>query len=710
VSGVTTATSAINAIQPCTSANCCQQIDALAARIQTLEGKVDGHDGRIETNTSGISRIRLDLGLVLPAVAAAATTATGAATVAGRAAAAIAALSAAVAPLLAAAPALLAIAAIGAGAILTAISAAGTTGQLLSLINQANAQILALFDRVGRAQSTADTATGRAGQAQTAADASAAAAARAQATADGATATGTQAQTTANDAKTRADAAAAAAARAQATADGATAVGTQAQTTANSAAGSANRAQTTADNATTIGTQAQTTANSAAGSANRAQTTAERAIAIANATAARPGVRGATGATGATGERGPRGFLGPQGWQGLRGLPGAQGSPGAQGLRGLQGAPGKKGEKGEKGESEVNPADKAEILGAIVGVRQQVGVLPLAFAANEAFKTAMTSVAAAGACNASKPGNCPGGTADRFSQLDGSMGRLNAAISAINTTLLIPIQGQIKNVASTLNVVNTKLGAQVVGGLSKWVGNIAEIVNRSQILTILNYITVLHNAYFLSNGIKQTLFSAVSNSLTALGLKDTSKNPEGDPFDVGKIIDNWVEGFFKTIFGVAVVDGIKADWKKYSRIYQASANLLSSVQSISHAILGALEIVGSRLAKIGNALQRFRVVSDKAYGWMNPQTNFQNRFTIGLQNIQEATSAIDQVASSVVSVQESVKQINQQQADLSKALAEDPTAKKSTPEPEAAQTKAKENVSTNVSKSPTIPDSAESKP
>jgi hypothetical protein len=67
-------------------------------------------------------------------------------------------------------------------------------------------------------------------------------------------------------------------------------------------------------------------------------------------------------------------------------------------------------------------------------------------------------------------------------------------------------------------------------------------------------------------GLLNTGFSALNNqilgnSLAALGFKDTSTDPNGTPWNVGKILGDWTETYFKSIFGVAVVDGIKADWK-----------------------------------------------------------------------------------------------------------------------------------------------------
>jgi hypothetical protein len=195
-----------------------------------------------------------------------------------------------------------------------------------------------------------------------------------------------------------------------------------------------------------------------------------------------------------------------------------------------------------------------------------------------------------------------------------------------------------------------------------------------------------------------------------VGIKDTSKDPNGTPFDVNKIVGDWVDGFFKSIFGVQTVEGIKSDWKKYSRIYQAAANILYSFQSIGYSILGALEVVGSWTAKIGNALNKWRVVGEKAYGWMNPNVDFQNRFFTTLQQTQEVVSQIDQVASEVLSVQETITQLSKNKDELFKSVGEATDGKKSADKPEAEQVKTAEEQAKAASKSPAITDSDQVKP
>jgi Collagen triple helix repeat (20 copies) len=517
------------------------------------------------------------------------------------------------------------------------------------------------------------------------------------------------------------------------------AVNTAGQALSNSAAAvvRAVRAGENADFAITTAVKATDIAGSAVLDANRAEVAAVTALnaikALASTVAALPGqiidiraiVNGvATIANGAatTADRALAAAAGAVGRPGQTGAPGKDGIPGQTGATGQTGAPGRDGANGRDGsaadptipsrvqrleskvgDNTVNPGKEAEILGEIAKLSAAVLVMPTSIANSNTFRAAATSAAAAGACQSSRPGGCNGGSADQISSLGNWLSGISSGAGVLNNQVL-------QSMTRTLSEVNTKLGSQVTGGIGKWVTNIAEVANRSQILNIFTWIGVMHNAYFLSNSLTQTLFSAVSNSLAALGIKDTSTDPAGTPFNVGKLVSTWTDTYFKSIFGVAQVEGMKAEWKRYSRIYQAAAQVMYSIQSIGQSILGALEVVGSHVAKIGNAMQKFRLVGEKAYSWMNPQPGFQNRFFTVLQGTQEVVSQIDQVASTVLSTQESITQMGKNKDDLVKSMSEDPAGKKADAVPEASLVKAAEELAKSVSKSPDIPDSAQVKP
>ncbi len=718
-------TAQVNSMSGCAPADCCAEIAAIKSQLSTINAEIAALKAKnpkdhtqdiaklfalLGTLQIGITSLGAEVGILGAATATASAIAAGAASAVGLIAAQLAAMQATIAGLLASLAALSA-------AILPLIGLAAIVATLA--LNAAAAQILAqsaygLADTALKIGSSAGdqaaTAILRAGEALSAAISAGQSAQDAKQAASTADTRAIAAGNAANAADTKAVAAGNAA--------------NAADTKAIAAGNAANAADTKAVAAGNAANAADTKAVAATGAAGTANKKADQAIAIASSIAAKPGIPGKDGLPGAQGipglkgDQGLPGAAGLAGSNGINGFPGSPGAPGKDGLPGAPGAPGATGATGAPGatgaagvnglttvinQTTVNPGKEDEIINLLKGTNANVLAVPGALIASTQFRSAAISAAAAGACQASKPGSCPGGGADQMNNLGNRLNGIGTAVGLLNNQVL-------GTVTSTLNVINTKLGSQIVGGLSAWSKGIAEVVNKSQILNVLTYISVLHNAYMLSNALSQTLFSAVGNSLAALGLKDTSQDPAGTPFNVGKIVGDWTETFFKSVFGVATVNGIKADWKKYSRIYQAAAQVVYSVQSIGHSILGALEVVGSHVSKIGNALQKFRVVSDKAYSWMNPTPSFQNRFMTGLQQTQEVVSQIDQVSSEVLSVQENITQMGKLKEELDKSLKQEPDSKQAAATPEAVKVKEAAAEAKTASKSPLIPDESIPKP
>ena len=266
---------------------------------------------------------------------------------------------------------------------------------------------------------------------------------------------------------------------------------------------------------------------------------------------------------------------------------------------------------------------------------------------------------------------------------------------------------------SLLLVINRKLGPELVGGISGFLGRmlsrlnkIADWMHLDRLLNILIWWQTLHNAYMLSNDLGQTLFSAISNVMAAIGFKDA----EGNALNLSDILGKQIDELAQGVLGVTAWAGIKAEWKRLNRIYQAAANLLWSLQSIGQSIINAVEVVGGWVASIGNALRKFGTIGEKAFGWMNQSPNFDNKFFTGLENAQNVISQIDSVASEVLSVQQTVIQIGEQKKELEKALGEVGDAKQGTPPPEAAKQKEAGEAAKTASVTPAIPLESQTKP
>lgn len=275
-------------------------------------------------------------------------------------------------------------------------------------------------------------------------------------------------------------------------------------------------------------------------------------------------------------------------------------------------------------------------------------------------------------------GNGCGGANLRQSQQNSELIRaMQAQIFGLQSQLTLAGIGAdaVGNAAimAKLNALDAKLGPQIPnGGIANFIKKTWDFLQVDRILSVLTFIGVLHNAYFLSNSLAQTLFSAIGNSLAVFGVT----NAEGQPLEVGSIVAKYTDSFFKSIFGVEEVNGFKAAWKKYNRIYQAAANVISSVQSLVYSVQAILEVIGQNVSKIGNALKAWGAVSDRAYGWMSENSSKTgilgafDRVRDKTQAIEEITSNIDGVASEVLGARETLAEFEKQTEELRKLQAE----------------------------------------
>ncbi len=339
-------------------------------------------------------------------------------------------------------------------------------------------------------------------------------------------------------------------------------------------------------------------------------------------------------------------------------------------------------------DTKIREQEKVNAL-ALPKLDQILGILPLipARAANAIRPDIATipqieAAAAAGTCRTTQPGGCMSKALDNnaaniTNNANTNTGNILGAVNAV---------GQGADLA-LLGVINNKLGNQLPGGIGGKLSRFAEWAHLDRALNIMNFAANLHNAAMLSNNLGQTLLSVIGNILSVVGLKDA----EGQDFDIGSVINKGIENLMKGAIGEENYKVLNDNWKKANRIYQAAANLLNSIQSLSSSILSALEVVGQWNAKVANALKKFGVVGEKAYTWMNPNVNFQNKHFTALENATNVISQVDQVASEVLSIKETVGQIVEQKKELDNSLKEDGNSKQKTDLPEAAKVKEKED-------------------
>jgi hypothetical protein len=221
----------------------------------------------------------------------------------------------------------------------------------------------------------------------------------------------------------------------------------------------------------------------------------------------------------------------------------------------------------------------------------------------------------------------------------------------------------IGDIKKTVDRIDTKIGPQITDAVGnkrgltevamdtvKGVFKIKDYLPIDRALNAITLAVTIHNAAMLSQSLEQTLASTVSNVLAALGIKDA----EGIPLDINKILSDTFSGLVKAAIGAENYTSLVATWKKGNRIYQASANLLSNVNSLRYSFTSALEQIGGMNGKIGNALRRSGAVSENSYPWFNPSPDYDNRFMRGLETAEQFTSSIDSIAGEILSAQESI--------------------------------------------------------
>ncbi|MEH2123072.1 hypothetical protein [Nostoc sp.] len=325
----------------------------------------------------------------------------------------------------------------------------------------------------------------------------------------------------------------------------------------------------------------------------------------------------------------------------------------------------------------------AALTPAIQGIPDAIANSPTVQAANR--ETTQGAV-----CEIAQPGGCLGNA------LENSANNINQNNNQNTANLLDKINaGANAAQLALLELINTKLGDLLPGGLSGTFSRLWQTLQVDRILNILILITTFHNALMLSNNLAQTLFAAIDNISQAVGFK--WKNEKGEESGFGSIVSEWTADFFKLVFGEENYTELVANYKKANRIYQATANIFNALQSIGYSILSALEVVGSYVALIGNALRKWGEVGETAYKWFNPQPNFHNKFFTTLEGATNVVSQIDQVASEVVSVEQNVAQIGELKNELGKSIGEEHGSKQGVQPPEATKVKAAFDASKIVS-------------
>ncbi|NQZ65443.1 hypothetical protein, partial [Crocosphaera sp.] len=278
----------------------------------------------------------------------------------------------------------------------------------------------------------------------------------------------------------------------------------------------------------------------------------------------------------------------------------------------------------------------------------------------------VTTAAKTGACNALNDGGCTGKLrsqiGNQINQGNNNLfNKINAGFGATNTALN---QQQL----GLLNTLNTKMGAQLPGGLSGTFGRLWQTLQVDRALNLLTYVTTLHNAMMLSNQIGTTLFGAVDNLFQSAGFK--WKDEKGSEVGLSTVVSQWTTNFFKGLFGVENFNAMALTYKKANRVYQSGANIISSVRSMTDSVKNVVETGAENTGRIGNALKKWGVVGENAYKSMPENVNAQTAWIQRLEKFENAASSIEMVTSEVLSVTQDATEIKKQLAEFNKGIEE----------------------------------------
>jgi hypothetical protein len=191
-----------------------------------------------------------------------------------------------------------------------------------------------------------------------------------------------------------------------------------------------------------------------------------------------------------------------------------------------------------------------------------------------------------------------------------------------------------------LSGINNTLSSQILSKLNA-MDNFAKAAWQTtriqKVLDALNLALTLHNAAMLSRNLVGSfgdIISATTNNILSL-----IKNEQVQSININETIGNTIENFLKSILGESTYQGVSENFNKYSRIINATANIINSIQSIMAGLAEGLEIMGRYTGKIGNALKKSGAVLENSYHRYTDKPNG-HQFKILARNQSDAVEII----------------------------------------------------------------------
>ncbi|MDZ8086506.1 MAG: hypothetical protein RMY16_13255 [Nostoc sp. DedQUE12b] len=182
------------------------------------------------------------------------------------------------------------------------------------------------------------------------------------------------------------------------------------------------------------------------------------------------------------------------------------------------------------------------IATAIAALTPAIQGIPNAIANSPNVRAANRDDVQGAVCEISQPTGCLGAPikqAEDAAKANGNkLDQLNAALGAGNA-------GANAALLAGQETILQRLGDQLPGGIGGKLSRFADWMHLDRLLNLMTFAATVHNAAMLSNNLAQTLFSAIGNVLSAIGLK----KEDGSAFDIGSVISSGIESLIKGMIG-----------------------------------------------------------------------------------------------------------------------------------------------------------------
>jgi hypothetical protein len=189
-----------------------------------------------------------------------------------------------------------------------------------------------------------------------------------------------------------------------------------------------------------------------------------------------------------------------------------------------------------------------------------------------------------------------------------------------------------------------------------------------------NLVMNVHNGIMLSRNLGETIGSTIDISLQALGLQ--LQDIDGNQIGFTELIGNTLTQISTNAIGLENTIALRNKLAFANRIYQSSMNAIYNIQSVMDSTKNIAETTAQYTGLIGNALKRSGAVMDSCYNWMNTDFSFigqhqqkwQKLYT-AIEDTENAVSAMGAVASEVISIKDTVRELAVNRKELEAYMA-----------------------------------------